>query len=49
MFCYTLSHVTLDSHRLEFEANPDAFLEKVKPDQEALTAKLVEARKRLNK
>lgn len=35
--------------RLEFEQNPDAFLEKVKPDQEALTAKLVEARKRLNK
>jgi Mg-chelatase subunit ChlI len=35
--------------RLEFEQNPDAFLEKVKPDQEALTAKLVEARNRLNK
>lgn len=46
----TLAHVAqLLTHRLEFEADPEAFLEKVKPDQEALTAKLVEARKRLNK
>jgi hypothetical protein len=35
--------------RLEFEQNPDAFLEKVRPDQEALTQKLVDARKRLTK
>ena len=35
--------------RLEFEQDPDAFLEKVRPDQEALTQKLVDARKRLTK
>lgn len=35
--------------RLAFEQDPEGFLETVRPDQEALTAKLVEARKRLHK
>jgi Mg-chelatase subunit ChlI len=35
--------------RLAFETDPEAFLESVKPEQEALTAKLVAARQRLPK
>ncbi|KAF8073212.1 chlI [Scenedesmus sp. PABB004] len=35
--------------RIAFEADPEAFLERVRPDQEALTAKLVAARERLPK
>lgn len=35
--------------RMAFEADPEAFLESVRPEQEALTAKLVAARQRLPK
>jgi Mg-chelatase subunit ChlI len=35
--------------RLAFESNPEGFIESVKPEQEALTAKLVAARERLPK
>jgi Mg-chelatase subunit ChlI len=40
---------TTPKTRLAFEADPEAFLEQVRPEQEALTAKLVAAQQRLNK
>lgn len=49
MCCCHIATVAAAPTRLAFEQDPEAFLEKVRPDQEALTAKLVEARKRLNK